>query len=714
MAQPDWLRGLNRAIHLTIRDVDCEGFDVEAMMREFDRLNVTVFSFFAGGYVTTYPTDLELQRKSPWLGSRDLTGEIVEAAHRYGIKAIPMIDLGQLPKHAYEAHPEWAAVPPDGGVGTEGPDLYTSCPMGGFIRDYCRQMVREIVGRYDVDGMKFGGGSYGFTPYPCHCDACRKAYAQDVGCALPLARNWDDRNWRRYVRWRTERTAETVQLLVDMVHQIKPELPVVGNAVCFGDPGWTVKRSLDMDRLANIEDIVQVEIQSRAWYDHRSGTASWKYLRWPAETAAYMSEVTDHPVWAVTSYFYAWPWRRNCAPPIEQKVYLAQVAAHGGSPMVNLAGGPPAVHEDKRGFRAIKELYGFLAEHESLIAGDRSGAEVAIVYDPDTLMFYGNDDAEARVVQEIRGFEEALHARHVPFDIISTRTLEPGRLSRYETLILPNLACLPQSAAQRLRDYVQDGGGLLASFETGLVDADMARRDDYLLGDLIGVSYRGQTSLTVGEYSRPRQVYMKKMADHPLLENLAEPEILLIGGWFCRADVRDGATTLLARTAPFRLFPEGWAYPDPDVPDPEDPLVVCNEIEGGGRTVYFAPAMGKFYWQARYPDHAALICDAVAWAGAAEPPLKVNGPRTLHTSLRWKDRSAVVHCINLTGGERFFTELVPLRDIELAVRMPGGADGARAYRASDGAELPVHADGDYAVATLPDLKDYDLLVVERA
>ena len=107
--RPDWLQRRNRGIHMTIRDVDCDGFDVEAMVATYARWHVTYFSFFAAGYVTTYPTRLALQRVSPWLGGRDLTGEIIAVSHRYGIKAIPMIDLGQLPEAAYLAHPEWAA-----------------------------------------------------------------------------------------------------------------------------------------------------------------------------------------------------------------------------------------------------------------------------------------------------------------------------------------------------------------------------------------------------------------------------------------------------------------------------------------------------------------------------------------------------------------------------------------------------------------------------
>ena len=102
----DWILHRNCGIHMTIRDVDCRDFDVEAMARDFSRMHVDFFTFFAAGYVTTYPTSLEFERLSPWLGGRDLAGEIISAAHRHGIKVVPAIDLGMLPESAFKAHPE--------------------------------------------------------------------------------------------------------------------------------------------------------------------------------------------------------------------------------------------------------------------------------------------------------------------------------------------------------------------------------------------------------------------------------------------------------------------------------------------------------------------------------------------------------------------------------------------------------------------------------
>ena len=708
----DWILHRNCGIHMTIRDVDCRDFDVEAMAKEFSRLHVDFFTFFAAGYVTTYPTSLEFERVSPWLGGRDLAGDVIQAAHRRGIKVVPAIDLGMLPEAAYKAHPEWAVVDANGKAVLRTEGLYASCILGGYVQEYSRAMIAELLTRYDVDGMKFGGSSYGFTREPCYCAACRKAYAEASGKEIPTARDWNSPAWRDFIRWRTAQTARVVQHLVDIVHSIRPGMPVMGNSTDFGDPGWTVGSSLDIERLTDIQDAVQVEVQNRAKNAQPQATAEWQYLRWPAETTRHLTSVNDKPIWVVASYFYGWPWRRVAVPAAEQKVYLAQIAAHGGSIMVNLSGGPPAVHEDKRGFAAMEELYGFVRKHRDLYEGDASAAEVALIYDHDSLMFYGNDAADSRVVEEFRGIEDALDRAHIPFDIISTRTLTPQTLARYRALVLPNLAWLADAPTEALANYVKGGGGLVATYETGRFGSDGQRRDHSNLADLLGISSQGDPKPAVGEQRGSYQAYMKPLVNHPVLNGVQETGLLPLTGRFCPVSAQGSATVVLTRTAPFQVFPEGWSYPN--AKDPNDPILIVNQTAGTGRTAYFATHIGRSFWQSRFPDLATLICDTVKWAAVTSPPVRIEGPPTLHTSLRRLPGRLLVHCINLTGGERLFSELIPLHDIGISIRCDNGARVRRAWRASDGAKLRTEQHGAYVTARLDKLTDYDVVVFETA
>jgi hypothetical protein len=724
LVRPDWLSRRNRGIHMTIRDVDCANFDVEAMARTFAEWRVTFFSFFAAGYVTTYPTRLALQRISPWLEGRDLTGDLIEAAHRYGIKAIPMIDLGQLPEAAYAAHPEWAALDAQGRpVPAADGALYRACPLGGFIRDYSREMVAEMAERYPLDGVKFGGGSYGFGATVCHCPACQERYPREMGRPLPAAEDWGDPAWQQYHRWKGQRTAETVRHLVEIVRQEAPGAPVVGNAVCFGDPSWTLRSSLDIEGLALIQDISQVEVQSRFRYEPSRDAGAWQYLRWPTETARYMTAVSERPVWTVCSYFMAWPWRRSAVPAAEQTVYLAQMAANGAMPMVNLSGGPPAVHEDPRGFQAIASVYRFMADHATLYE-DRSAANLALVYSQETLERYGDQAAE-QYVEELRGYELALDEAHIPYDIISCRTLTAEVLARYRALVVPGASVLSDEAAEALRAFVGAGGGLIADYDCGLYTPEGERRADLPLSDLLGVTLLGETlpsvalpsetllSVSRSAVSQARellQAYMRRVAAHPIVASSQDIELLPLPGRFMPVASAPGAVVPLRRAAPFRVFPEGWAYTTDA--DPGEPLAVAYEA-GGGRAVYFANQMGRAFKMVHAPALGDLIADAARWILGDALPLRAVAPATLQLSLRRCASGLAVHCVNLTGGERYMREIIPLHGCRIAIRPPVGEGVATARLVSTGAELPIERDGDWLWVTAPQLGAYDVVLFER-
>jgi hypothetical protein len=706
-----WLYRRNRSVHITIRDIDCEGFDVERFIGDMHALHVTFFSFFAGGYVTTYPTRLAYQRMSPWLAGRDLAGEIIDEAHRKDIKAIPMIDLGQLPAHAADDHPEWCAIDRDGKPYVAAENHFRSCTMGGYVAEYSREMVREIVERYPVDGMKFGGASYGFMGNICYCENCRRSFYEEYGYEIPRTRDWTDPVWKKFIRWRMDKVVLRVESLVNMVHEFRAGLPVMGNSVCFGNPGWTMRASYDMERVATVQDAVQVEAQTRMEIAGTDAPVRWQYLRWPAEEASYMTSVSDRPLWVVASYFCAWPWRRTAVPFHEQKVYMAQIVAHGASPMVNLSGGPPSVHEDTRGFRAMKEVYGFMERNDGYIDGDRSAATVAIVYSLETLVYYGQDDPMGRYVEEIRGVEQALFEAHIPFDIISTRTLDEETVGKYSVLIVPNGACLSVKEAESVRQFASRGGGVVATFETSLYTHTGEKREEALLHDLWGAHYTGKTVLVAGNDSGVySQAYLRFTEPSALREHLEETGLVLIAGSCCTVEPENSAAVAMTLEPAFRVFPEGLSYPEGE--GESFPAACCSESESGGRTVYFPVQIGKTFFTTRFPDLAVLLRNAVRWVMKQPLPLKVDAPSTLHTALRQKDNYTIVHCINLTGGERFFTELIPVHDVRIGIPIQDGKKpGAMAVSREE--PLAVAAHEGYWQVTVPQIDDYEIVVFEH-
>ncbi|MGI2292726.1 alpha-amylase family protein [Paenibacillus sp. GXUN7292] len=714
MAKSDWLSKRGRGVHLTIRDVDCKQFDTEQFADDLQKLGVNVLSFFCAGYVTVHPTSLGI-RQSPYLAGRDLTGDIVRSVQARDIRAIPAIDLSLIPGSIAKEHPDWCSCDHHGKLYKANEDLgdfYIACPFSGYQNEYLAQILKEIVSRYDVDGIKFGGGSYGFSSYGngiCHCERCKAAYSSCSENDIPLEEKWNDPNWVSFQSWRQQKVVDRSQYLYELVKSLDPNLPVMCNSVCFGETGWTMKGALDIERMAQFIDAVQVEAQTRVRYEN--GTAKWDFIAWPGEEANYLSHVTEHQPWVLASYFQAWPWRRSAVPPAEQKMYMAQIYANGGSAILNLSGGPIAGHQDKRGFPAVQSLYQFVAANAGYFDNDLSAANIAIVYSQHTLFNYGKDQPQKRYVDAIRGMEIALAEHHIPFDLISESVLMEKEQGKYRVIMLPSMACMTEEAAEALRSYSDQGGSIIASCETSLFTPDGQRRSNFLLADLFGADYIGTASVMGEDNGVFKQSYMNiQSAVHPLLDQLGETTVIPASDNYCQVHAGAHTEVLLTLSAPFRVFPEGMSYTEQL--DTGMPMLLSSERESGSRIVYFPNQLDAAFARAGYPDWARLLVNAVRWSARGELPAEVNGPGTLHATVRKQAGRRNVHLVNMNGGRRMFSELIPARDVVVKLPQWTGPHVKRAYKLSNKKELPLNQEEGAVTVIVDQIDDYEVIVFE--
>ena len=83
----------------------------------------------------------------------------------------------------------------------------------------------------------------------------------------------------------------------------------------------------------------------------------------------------------------------------------------------------------------------------------------------------------------------ALFEKHWPIRVMTEYDLEDGDLHGVRVLVLPDVACLSDRAAEVVRRFVANGGGLVAKVETSLYDQDFKRRSDFALADVFHARY---------------------------------------------------------------------------------------------------------------------------------------------------------------------------------------------------------------------------------
>ncbi|MGL6026253.1 MAG: beta-galactosidase [Vibrio sp.] len=126
-------------------------------------------------------------------------------------------------------------------------------------------------------------------------------------------------------------------------------------------------------------------------------------------------------------------------------------------------------HVDTRVGKEVAQVGAWLAQHSSL-AGSRTAAQVAIIFDWESR--WAMDDAqgprnqglnyEHTVNQHYRGFWE----QGINCDIIE----QLSDFSPYKVIVAPMLYLIKPGVAERLEQFVQQGGVLVATYWSGIVD----------------------------------------------------------------------------------------------------------------------------------------------------------------------------------------------------------------------------------------------------
>ena len=81
---------------------------------------------------------------------------------------------------------------------------------------------------------------------------------------------------------------------------------------------------------------------------------------------------------------------------------------------------------------------------------------------------------------------------HIPFGVVTRKNLND--LVHDRIIVLPNVVMLDNEEIEALKVYVSKGGGLYASKLTSIVNIDGQRQANFMLAELFGVTYVGETS----------------------------------------------------------------------------------------------------------------------------------------------------------------------------------------------------------------------------
>jgi len=674
------------------------------------------------GYYVTF--DAPGYEKYPPLGDFDLIREYLPYARKYGIRVLAYLNMHWYSFEFAGEHPGWEQITSDGtSYGRKSP-LYgsgTTFCINSPWRDWALGMIREAI-RTGIDGVFLDGPV--IYPGCCYCQHCSEKFRERTGSDIPRVEDWSDPLWKEFVAFRGDSMASFIGDARDVVKGVNPDAVVYLNGGSWRSGNWNLAR--DMQKLRGFQDINGAEAFFHPGpYDHN--------LHFAGMTGKYLSAGGKPAMVFIHHALGAWHYLP--LPPLEIKLSVAQTASSGANPWFavfsySLEG---RLHD---ALEPVGEIYGFLEDGEDCLEGAESAAEVALLASSQVSHFYVSslrdlyrDAGTGREVDLIadvgtgelavdwskrksicdsicedtyRGYYLALVRNHIPFDVILDDDLTPDRLRNYRLLIAPNCACLSGAQADAIKGFVEDGGGLVTSFEAGCYDEMGNDRDVSPVWEVVGIG-----RIAGAMAPRRGEEYLRVVRGHPITEAWRPGALIPRPTFSLKVEGGNGAEPLIDFVEPVgRLYaPLGG--------DSGVPAVLAGRF-GEGRTVYFAFLLGENYSRYKMEDHERLIASSAIWALGGRAQVRTDAPPTVAVEVRLqRDRGrTIVHLVNCSGDmQRPLTRLFPIENISVEVRTELPARRARSLRLGRGIPFGQLSDGSVKFV-LPELELYDIVVLE--
>lgn len=461
---------------------------------------------------------------------------IITLLHENGVMVNLATATASPPPWLAKLHPESLPVTENGVTLHPGARQHY-CPSSAAYRERAAELVRRIADRYKDHpalAMWHVNNEYGCHVAECYCDASAAHFREwlktrygDLGS---LNEAWGTAFWsQQYGEWgeilpprsaptfanptqqldfrrfSSDALLELYEMEKEILREATPDVPITTNFMGFFKP-------VDYWKWAKREDVVSDDsYPDPSDPEAHIGAAMSRDL---------MRSLGGGDPWVLmeqTTVRVNWRDRNVPKRPNEMRLWSYGAVARGaegimffqwrqsraGAEKFHSAMVPHVRPEDSRSWREVSTLGAELGKLDGLI-GARGEAQAAILLDWESWWAMELDSKPSSAVKMLEGiysFYKPLFEANVPVDFA-----HPGSdLSSYRFVIAPNLYLVNDESVENVRRFVADGGTLLMSFFSGIVDA----RDHIRLGgypapfrELLGLRIEDFVPMAAGEKNR--------------------------------------------------------------------------------------------------------------------------------------------------------------------------------------------------------------------
>ena len=449
-----------------------------------------------------------------------------------------------------------------------------------------------------------------------------------------------------WMRFCSDTIVAYARMQADLLHELTPGIPVTQNL-------RALTRHFDHFDMAEVLDFVSID--SNATIKSKSAELACEIdmLR-SLKKAGVRTPDGDNGFWVIEQKAGAVDWQdvNSLVRPGVVRMFTYQLISRGASGVLYFLWRQPRIGSEKfyggvlthdgrgqnRTFQEIKEIGQEIKLLGPALKDTKVVAEACILFSHDNewnLECVKQPNKHFRQREHIQLFYNALHDRNIPVDF--ARPTED--ISKYKVVIAPSLQLLAAGEADLLKLYVQNGGTLIATFNTGLVDEHHIAPDSGIphdMTDLFGLEVLEFDPLPPGE------------ENHLIMKGAFSATHMHPAKYWCDIIEPKGCQIIGTYAKDFYAG---------------RPAITTNQF-GNGRAIY----IGTMSNQPFYNDLAVWIRQLCG----INPLLKV--PDTVEVSMRQKGNSKIYFLINHQNSSVRIPFYKPMHDFLTGKTLTGNYD----------------------------------------
>ena len=667
-----WNRAPYRLVQTNLREIDAT-MDTDAYVQSIVDASANIVLLNVGGIVANYPTKLPFQYRNPFMKG-DLVGELVRKLHDKGIRVIGRFDFSKINETLAAKRPEWLYVGTDGKHVNYNGQVHT-CINGGYQQEYSKQILKEALTTYPLDGVFFNMIGYTTSDYSgvyhgiCQCGNCKKRFKDSTGHILPTKADMSDPVFREYNAFKRSTADKLFKEIGQHIKTLNPAIMIN----TYAEAG--------VDMIAN-ESSASISDESEWNY---SATDNVKRI---------LGSYKDRSPGNLLIYFQDIGFRHIGTSPNLARVWMLENMLHG-APLGFVVIGTLVNYEDRIFIPTLNDLYGFHKSNENLFTNLASVSNVAL------LSSWGD---------ESRGMIKLLTEEHVMYDILEPSVAgterSPQKLEEYDLLIVPDLENMDQRLVNVIDDYVRNGGNILVTGAASTRDGSGKPMNAIRLQSLgVMPSYE--------QFNRAKSTYLKVSdADKARLgkEEFKDFSIMMMYSDFLKVKPRGDSAMGMLRLLPETKFgPPEKAYFTPDEIT-DVPGVIVNNY-GKGRSVFIPWGLGSLYHLKGNYMHRALFTGAIknilkvdrTIITNASPLIEMSHMTNRNDAFEW---IGMINHSGQVGGS--FREPVSIHNINIRFKPMKKVEEIRLMRA--GKSVKFTERNGWVECTVPEVGDFEMVV----